>query len=142
ITRAGKCSPCRRCIAPHLSDYAFAPDPRKQNGFLVTPIDRQRSQGAKRSIEIALAQQSIKPKLGDVFGFARIFGNDRLDRRHQWTRVGMPMEFDLRAPSWERYVFWNERDRTVQGTLGIRVTAQTLIALGDLVEEGRVVWIK
>src|SRR5438552_14371459 len=51
---AGKGSPGRRLIAPQLSDYAFAPGPRKRNSLLVTPIDRQSSQGAKRGIEIAL----------------------------------------------------------------------------------------
>src|SRR6266436_7202556 len=54
----------------------------------------------------------------------------------------MPVELDLRAPSSHRCVFWNERDRAVQGTLGISVTAQTLIAPGDLFEKSRVLWIK
>src|SRR6266700_4619802 len=54
----------------------------------------------------------------------------------------MPVELDLRAPSSHRCVFWNKRDRAVQGTLGISVTAQTLIAPGDLFEKGRVLWIK
>src|SRR5437773_7119505 len=46
------------------------------------------------------------------------------------------------AHSSHRCVFWNKRDRAVQGTLGISVTAQTLIAPGDLFEKGRVLWIK
>src|SRR6266404_5764027 len=54
----------------------------------------------------------------------------------------MPMELDLRTTSCQRYVFWNERDRAVQSALGISVTAQTLIAPGDLFEKGRVLWIK
>src|SRR2546423_1812762 len=51
--RTGSQSGCRRS-SPHLSDYAFAPYMRKQNGFPVAPIARQRSQGAKRGIEIAI----------------------------------------------------------------------------------------
>src|SRR6266478_292339 len=54
----------------------------------------------------------------------------------------MPVELDLRTTSCQRYVFWNERDRAVQSALGISVTAQTLIAPGDLFEKGRVLWIK
>src|SRR5207244_6406684 len=84
----------------------------------------------------------VKPKLGDVFGLARILGNDHLDRRDQWAHVGMPVKLHLRTTSCQRYVFWNERDRAVQGTLGFSVTAQTLIAPGDLFEKSRVLWIK
>src|SRR5437588_3916828 len=54
----------------------------------------------------------------------------------------MPVELNLRTPSSHRCVFWNEGDRAVQSTLGISVTAQTLIAPGDLFEKSRVLWIK
>src|SRR5205823_8911402 len=96
-SRAGKCSACRPRIAPHLSDYAFAPGPRKRDRIIVTSSDRQRSQGTTGAIEIALAKRYLKPKLGYVFRFARIFGNDRPDRRDQGARVGMPVELRRRT---------------------------------------------
>jgi hypothetical protein len=71
----------RRFIALHLSDYALAPESRKWNEVIVTSSHRQRSQGATRGIEIALAKSYLKPKLRYVFGFARIFSDDCPGRR-------------------------------------------------------------
>jgi len=97
VARRGKGGVGRRFIAPHLSDYTFAPDPRKWNEVIVTSSDRQRSQGATRPIEIALAKRYLKSKLRYVFGFARIFGDDRPDRGAQGVRISMPVELDRRT---------------------------------------------
>ena len=75
---AGKGSVRRCVITAHLSKYAFAPGPRKRNGILIAPGNRKSSEGAQRTIEIALAQRSAKPLLGNVINFARIFSEDRL----------------------------------------------------------------
>ena len=96
-SRAGKCSARRCLIAPHLSNYAFAPDSRKRDSVLITPIDRQHSQPVKRTIEIALAQRFVEPRVGYVFGLARIFSDDCLYRRDQRARVGMPLELHPRT---------------------------------------------
>src|SRR5438552_1200527 len=139
---AGKGSPGRRLIAPHQSDYAFAPGPWKRNSLLVTPIDRQSGQGAKRGIEIALIQRSTKPKLRDIFGFARIFGDDRLYCRDQRARVGMPLELDLRTRSSQCCIFGSKRDRAVHGACFVGITAQKIITRGDLLENSGVLRVE
>src|SRR5207247_9119356 len=77
-THVGKRSVGRCFITAHLSDYPFAPDPRKRNGFLIAHRNRKSSKGAERTIEIALAQRSAKPKLGNVPNSAQIFSEDGL----------------------------------------------------------------
>jgi len=42
VTRASSGSVRRRCIGPHLSNYAYTPGPRQRNSVLVTTIDQQR----------------------------------------------------------------------------------------------------
>jgi hypothetical protein len=76
-SRIGKCSPRRRFITAQLSHYAFAPKSRNRNGFVVTPIDRQRIHSATRAIEIARAQASGQPHESYVFSFAGILHNNR-----------------------------------------------------------------
>src|ERR1700737_3302962 len=139
---AGKGTPGRRWIPPHLSDYAFAPGPRKRNSLLVTPIDRQSSQGPKRGIEIALIQRSAKPKLRYIFGFARIFGDDPLYFRDQRARVGMPLELDLRTRSSQCCIFGSKRDRAVHSACFVGITAQKIITRSDLLENSWVLRVE
>src|ERR1700730_16333908 len=57
----------------------------------------------------------------------------------------MPIELDLRARSSQRCVFRIKRDCAAQGTLFIEITAQTLIAPSDLLENtssGRVLRVE
>src|SRR5213595_1808143 len=75
-----------RLLTTELSDYAFAPAPRKRNIVIVTPVDGQRIHSATRAIVIALAQRSANPSPRYMFGFAGIFGNMRLNCRDQWER--------------------------------------------------------
>jgi len=56
-----------------MSNYAFAPDSRKGNSVIVTSGNRQRSQSTARATEITRAKRYLKPRLRDVFGFARVF---------------------------------------------------------------------
>ena len=106
-SRAGKGSVGRRFITAHLSDYAFAPGPRKRNGLFIAPGSRKSTECAQRTIEIALAQRSAKPMLGYVFGVARIFSEDGLYCGEQRARVGMPIKLDFRTRSSQRYLFWS-----------------------------------
>src|SRR5207253_2515955 len=94
------------------------------------------------AINISLAQRTLEPNLCDVFARVRIFSKNRLHRGVQRARISAPVEFYGRTIRSHVCSFGINRDCAIQNTLGICITAQADVTVGELLEETTVLRIE